>query len=674
MAAGLVAGAIVGWAASSTAGSVWGAYVAPYFDPITARNRYVAWENDPCLCPEPTQLMDAWRKGFITSQVVPSWMQAYGIRLPDDWANNPGNPGMNPYQSVWTRICQSMETPVPVEIAVRKYQLGDMTPEEVRKHLRLAGFGKADTRNQIIDRREVPDPGETLTLLNRGKITVGESERYFRANGYTDNTEISLLSGLRYAIPGPSDLIMFAVREVWDNAVVDRFQYDAEFPASFQLWMDKQGSGWKPSDAGFAVPPGQDITWPQAYWRAHWQVMGPGQAGDALYRLRPRAPGDPQSRIDGIPAFTTADYDLMMRIADYPPIVRQWFQGLASQPLPLRSIQQLYNNGLIPLDEVKEAFKDQAYSDINATRMRDLVHSRYWASQTSKTRAQLASTARKGFLEGWMTADEAATFLYKSMVINPSVWDRLNGMNGPELTAEANADTVVQAELAALRLQAQETLANLTIAAVKKSALRREITSAQATALLAAAGIQPGPITEYIRQWNLQLLARGKNASAAQALAWYKRGILTDGETTQRLLAEGYNSTDVRAMLAAALQDVALQQQKLAEKTARTQQQRLRAQQQQLKQQDQNRRRIVADLSRSASRAGILAFLKDGLISQVEAKQALVNRGILPGDADLWIADALKGSTNGTKKTTTPQPAGQGQGQSPPGQATGGNP
>src|SRR5439155_13478403 len=97
-------------------------------------------------------------------------------------------------------------------------------------------------------------------------------------------------------IPGPSDLIRFAVREGFTPAIVTLYRYNDDFPVEIIPWMQKQGFT---GDVGIPRPPGIDsqgrplppgnATWADLHWWAHWELPSPTQGYEMVHRLYPNS-------------------------------------------------------------------------------------------------------------------------------------------------------------------------------------------------------------------------------------------------------------------------------------------------------------------------------------------------------------------------------------------------
>lgn len=139
--------------------------------------------------------------------------------------------------------------------------------------------------------------------------------------------------------------------------------------------------------------------------------------------------------------------------------------------------------------------------------------------------------------------------------------------------------------------------------------------------------------------WQLEMLIKGKQSTAAQILKWFVRGAITSQEVALRLSAMGYSNRDITAMLAVAGQDISLAVARQRKQLATDERSRLQALRNELRLLRQQRKEAIADLNASATKAQILKFYSAGLVSREEAKAALMQRGVFIRDAELFLED-----------------------------------
>lgn len=624
---------------SAVGGSVIGIYanslIGPGLEPTTQEGRYRAWNSTPLLLPPPDQIIRAHFAGVVGEANMRIFLRKHGIP-------NASSPlAYNGNRHLWDGVIES-HRPWPGIPNIRNwfYITGDAALRD--EQLDRAGLKNHPFREQMVNANSPITVAEALTLRNREDIDAFELTSILARNGLDRPRDAYLANRLRYQIPYHEDIIRFAVREVFHPDVVSRFNYDAEFPQTFQVWMDKIGAGWKPSDLGYVVPPEQDITWARAYWRAHWQMMSPTQAGHAVHFLRPGPFGDGMSRRPGVAAFTRKDFDTILRIADYPPIIRDWLYGLSFSALTRRDITRMHQTGTLTEKDVLEAWLDLGYDQVNAQRLTDFTVAYAIQAETRFDRQRIETTIRELFDIGVYGADEFVVAMHRVRLKTPAQQAAFAALTTEQQLQAATANPAVMTLLASLRLKKDARFAKKTIAAVRSALIRREITTADGRALLEQAGLDNAEINRLLSLWAVEQAVKPRRVSASQLLNFVKRGAVLPNDAAQELANMGFTNRDIAAMLALAGEDRGIRIAREQERLATSQQQVLRAQAQQLSRMTAERNRIIADLNKSASRPAILKFLQRGYISIEEAYTALRHRGIFPKDAYLWIRDALQ--------------------------------
>lgn len=179
------------------------------------------------------------------------------------------------------------------------------------EHMARNGITDADSASYLeLNRPRIP-AGELarLALRHPQQAPVYYSEIGWQGYSATD-IETAKRSILLY--PGPSDLISFAVRDVFNENIVQKYSYDEDYPATFSDEMKKAGYA-----DGYA----------NLYWRAHWNLPSVLQVMDIFHRTN--FSGDPDRltesdvleylRINDIPSFwrkrlLRTTYDLITRV------------------------------------------------------------------------------------------------------------------------------------------------------------------------------------------------------------------------------------------------------------------------------------------------------------------------------------------------------------------------
>jgi len=215
-------------------------------------------------------------------------------------------------------------------------QLADMAvrgliPEgEYIERLKGWGFSEDRARELLKLRGALLSVSEVYMAWRLGFITEAQKNEALKALGYSDE-QIKLLDKLTLAYPSASDIVRFAVREVFSEDVVQKYGYDKDIPQGYLEWARKLGLSEE-----FAK-------W---YWRAHWEIPSPTQAIELLSR--------------GI--IDPEDFDTILKIHDIAPFWRPRMLALAFDPYTRVDVRRMYELGILTDDDLIKAAKAAGYA------------------------------------------------------------------------------------------------------------------------------------------------------------------------------------------------------------------------------------------------------------------------------------------------------------------------
>lgn len=401
--------------------------------------------------------------------------------------------------------------------------------------------------------RSMPTPAELIEMLNREHLSPVYAESLLHSQGYSNPFERQQMMNLRYQLPGQSDLVRFALREVWQPDVVKRFGYDEEFPKPFEYWMSRLGFGDFPSGLYGVAPPGEKISWARAYWRAHWEVMSPTQSYEALHRLRPnRAHLFKGLGIDFKP-FKVDDVKTVLKIHDYPVAFRDWLTLISYRPIARIDIRRIYKSGIWGEPKGEAGFRrrpDGGYEPTGAAeqelteRNQDFGYTREDAITLARWTAQDAvkktlTPARKRFV----------TLVCQSFASGALERDAAIGFMIREGMDREEADLQLSNCATTHRLARVKNALSI----IRKGYITGRINEAEARGELAILGILRERIDEHISLWQLQRRVVGKEAVATQLCQWRGYGMINDVEFKRRLVAVGWSDDDANRIVQSCL-------------------------------------------------------------------------------------------------------------------------
>jgi len=325
-----------------------------------------------------------------------------------------------------------------------------------------------------------------------------------------------VLFNLGEQIPGPSDLVRFALREVWNESVARQYGYDQGDTGEFARWMEKQGLSGE---------------WARAYWRAHWEIPSPGQMIEMFHRKEI----DYNALVDGL------------KVNDIAPGWIDPLLGITYSLLTRVDVKRALRYGLYTYDEVLEEYRQQGYDE---------------------RRAQiLAQIAVKE------TIDETAG-LTRSAIVKAYVKGRLDRSEAREQLESIG----ILGEIASFYLDQadydrQDAVLDRRVENVEKRYLAGVLDEQGALGELAALGV-PGEESRLdLDDWKLSKQTRVRRPTRANLDEFFVQGVIGTDSYAQEMTDLGYASRHVGWYLGSLAVDAA---QRAAEEEERAQKERKR--------------------------------------------------------------------------------------------------
>lgn len=426
---------------------------------------------------------------------------------------------------------------------------GELSDADYKVWMRRAGW-TSDASRQVFDSiSNLPTLGELLLSSYRGELNEGEETSFRKGIGYVNNRVWDLVKKANRPYPTPSDLVLFAVREVWDTDARRRLGYDQEFPEPFRYWMSKQGMDWGERFTGADGRQYPSVNWPLAYWIAHWRTMSPTEAYRAVHLLRPDRLWRYQDIAPGVTPFQVADLRAVLKVADYPQPIRNWLAAIAFNPLRLTDIRASYQEGLRNRQWVVDQLLDRGYVRDDANSVADLWGQRNRIDRRRLIRNQIANSTRaliREILGGY----------YDGLVPRADAIQRLQDVG---FTA-GNAGRMLDVEDSRLLRKWIRTF----LASMRRHYLSGALNQGDLLAGLRAARISDARALQYVRQWTSELTTERKTLSTSQIAQAVAAGLLTPAMALVRLGNLGWPAPDAALLLAKAEQQLALTRSRVA--------------------------------------------------------------------------------------------------------------
>lgn len=500
----------------------------------------------------------------------------------------------------------------------------------------------ADVWSDVIDASfATPTPDQAADLVNRGLI----NETLYRSTLERNKIHplyVDAVSQLRYQIPGPSDLIMFALREVWDPELLVKFGYNNEFPEAFNEWMSKQGLGYEipsPAHARFGLG---NLTWPKAYWWSHWQLPSLSQGIEMFQRLRMRLDRPDEFRDPDKLLFTRDDLESLLKANDYPTYFRDRLLKLGYNPIGIRNLRNLWKTGLVTEGDVVEIFRDQGYSDRDSLLQGRLIATEGPVAQLASARKKNLQQVVRSYRMGMIGVDEFRRQAYR--------FTRTTEVEIREFDAEPQAgqDLIALQDQAAVQLVTSTLLQDRLdrfakqIAVLHRGYVRGDLEITPVRQLLTDMGLDASRREEILTDWTFEQQATRKQATAAKVTKWVREGLLDGNEARARLARLGYTSADSDLMLTDAVLEAVSRQIQAIQRTANSVKAQRRAAQAVARQAQQAARQAAAALATSTNLGRLAGWLRKGYVTPAEFSARASAIGVQAQDIQHYLAEAAK--------------------------------
>jgi hypothetical protein len=488
--------------------------------------------------------------------------------------------------------------PIGVDQARARFFAGLITNEVATEEIALAGFGRPGDYVRAWEHTVPPSVLDTIVLSWRGVINEETRDKYLFYHGASrPDIREQYLAAAR-PLPGPADLVRFAVREVWDAPTVARFSYDEEFPPEFAYWLGWVGLNWGAPVTlhdGRVLPA---VSWPQAYWRAHWQIMSPEQSYRAYHLLRPERLARYQEIAPGVTTFSADDLRRVLKVSDYPSPMRKWLAAINTVPLSLGTIRQGFNLGTFTREQAVEYMIDRGHIRVDAVAQVD-VWLRAWNWRETAWARSLRHAAYRA------TATEIVS-AYKDGI--QSRGEALGNLRALGLGEDYIVPALELADAQIAREEVREVLSQL-----RRAWLQGQLTLEALRTSLANLELSAPAQQRYLRRWIRQRGLTRRMLSASQLLGAVAQGALAPAVAAAGLSNLNLAPPDIAMLLSQAsakfLQRQAADSQKVARAVQASQRQRVAA----LRQAQVAARQLRAQLRSTTPLTALRRWLQFGI-------------------------------------------------------------
>ena len=427
----------------------------------------------------------------------------------------------------------------------------------------------------------LPAVGQIMEGRNRQLVDAGNMHAWLRRLGFGAEQR-ELFDGLRHELPPPSDLIRFAVREVFDPVLSETLSLYDDFPERFNLIMQYQGYGPSAVGPDAAQGPLPGRSWAEAYWAAHWDLPSPTQGFEMLHRqVRFGADGH---------VFNEQDLRLLLRALDVAPVWREPLTQIAYNPITRVDIRRMYAAGILTYDQVVERYQHLGYTQPDAVVLANFAVSLAEPEVDDpfeRQRKELTDVIRRAYKRRTIDREEAVDQLVNAGLTDAEadfsltvddVHLALNPLDEAEPgTRDLTTATIVKAyrlglfdraaaqrelevlgylpgsaelQLALVDFERAQDLTELQVDVVKERFLSNSISRETAVEQLTALGVEGGRQFEVLVRWELERDRPNRRLTPAEVLEAWERGIFDNDAVIAELRALGYSDRDALVKVA----------------------------------------------------------------------------------------------------------------------------
>lgn len=451
--------------------------------------------------------------------LVPIALNRGVLRFINQWTGAVPPQVLEALDQIGNTICQAV---LPGVAEADRAYLADQISHDVWLCWVKAAGSHPKEAQQVRDAgRQRLSPAQAWLAFKRGQISQDRYWKLVRQGGIITDDDFNEMAALQCWWPGPEKLIRWMKKDVFDQAVVDRFELDTDFDKKY-------------TDRTRQLADGQGVSeeFLRNEWRAHWENVGTSAMFECMRRLRP-------GHADPAVVTTQDDVRQAMKQQDIPPF---WVERLISisYAKPTRvDVRRMWTLHLIEKDELKRRVLDLGYTDADA----DLMV-RFWETDRDVKEARMNGlpTGRalvNAYARGELTARELEGIAQKISYYDGQVEEI-------EEAAELGRDMAERRNA---------------IAAVRRRYTRGLIGGADAAAELASVNVDGDEIESLLKWWDQVQKRTGREVTAAMLCQWRASHLISASEQMAALVRIGYNSADAGHITAQCTLDIAQKQQ-----------------------------------------------------------------------------------------------------------------
>jgi len=366
------------------------------------------------------------------------------------------------------------------------------------------GWGAEDAERLIEALREKPGIGDVAAAFYRGYISEDEFLQRVQELGF-GNEDAELLLKLSERIPPITDIIRFAVREAFDEAVIEKFGYMQNFPSEVAQWARAQGFS-------------ED--WARKYWAAHWELPSITM-GFEMFQRTTESSTDPDADTIPLPSgrnvqnvIGRSTLEMLLRIADIAPFWRDKIMEVAYRPYNRVDVRRMYRLGVLDIDDVYRAYLDIGYPPERAAALTEWTVLEYGEGGRDLTKTDILIAYRQRRI----VRDTALNMLIEI------------GYDQKE------AELLIGREDYKLEEEKEKAI----IKVIKLQYLMNQIDRGQVWSELGKLDLPDERVRLLLEMWDVEKRKKSKRPTPRELIGFFERGIISEEEFVAEMSNYGY--------------------------------------------------------------------------------------------------------------------------------------
>jgi hypothetical protein len=380
---------------------------------------------------------------------------------------------------------------LPITESIEAYHKGIISETELREILYTYGFDDTNINRLLQITKPLITVADIISAYRHKEISEEEYHNLLRLHGIDERARKYFEIATKI-YPSLSDLVRFAVREVFNNSVVSRFKYSEDMPQQFIEEAKKLG---------------MDEEYAKMYWYAHWELPSV-TLGIEMFRR-------------GI--ISKDEFSELLKLHDIAPAWREKIIEVLYE-LPTRvDLRRMYRIGVVDENYVYNTYLKLGYDQETAKALTKFTILTEGDEERNLSKAEILNMFEEGIIDEERTLNLIVSIGY----------------------SETSAKLIIatkKVEIARKRLKDN-------IDEIKQRFIANEISEETLHDQLIALGISEAKTANLIKQFKREKAKQAKLLDKDEYIKAYKSKIIDEQELLDYLARLGYDDRHIQILL-----------------------------------------------------------------------------------------------------------------------------